>query len=324
MIRSLFTTLVALAVCAGIMPAHAQTYPTKPVTLVVPFPSGGVTDILGRLVAERLSGALGQKVVVENRAGAGGNVGMIAAANVPADGYTLFLGTMGTNAINASLYRDLPIKPAEAFAPLAMVATLPNVLVVNPRTHDIRTAAELIAAAKKASRPLTYGSFGNGSSAHISGALLAVGGGVSLNHVPFRGSGPAMTSLIGGEIDLMFDSMPTALPQVKGGAVRALAVTSANRSSIMPDVPTMQEAGFKGYDLSVWFGVFARSGTPKPILDRLATEIQKIVAQPDVQARMRSLGADPFIVPTADMPAFIAREAQRWAKVVADNRISLD
>ena len=322
MIRSLFT--VALAVWAGIMPAHAQTYPTKPVTLVVPFPSGGVTDILGRLIAERLSGALGQKVVVENRAGAGGNVGMIAAANVAADGYTLFLGTMGTNAINASLYRDLPIKPAEAFAPLAMVATLPNVLVVNPKTHDIRTAAELIAAAKKASRPLTYGSFGNGSSAHISGALLAVGGGVSLNHVPFRGSGPAMTSLIGGEIDLMFDSMPTALPQVKGGAVRALAVTSAMRSSVMPDVPTMQEAGFKGYDLSVWFGVFARSGTPKPILDRLATEIQKIVAQPDVQARMRSLGAEPFIVPTADMQAFIAREAQRWAKVVADNKISLD
>lgn len=324
MIRTLFTAFLAFAISVGAAPAHAQTYPTKPVTLVVPFPPGGVTDILGRLVADRLSGTLGQKIVVENRAGAGGNVGMIAAANAPADGYTLFLGTMGTNAINASLYRDLPIKPAEAFAPLAMVATLPNVLVVNPKKHDVRTTAELVVAAKQASRPLTYGSFGNGSSAHISGALLAVGGGVSLNHVPFRGSGPAMTSLTGGEIDLMFDSMPTALPQVKGGVVRALAVTSAKRSSLMPDVPTMQETGLKGYDVSVWFGAFARSGTPKPILDRLAAEIQKIVARPDVQARMRSLGADPFVMPTADMPAFIARDARRWAKVVADNKISLD
>ena len=324
--RRMLTATTAFATVAIAPRAWTQrAFPARPLTLIVPFPPGGVTDVLARLVAERMSTRLGQSVVVDNTAGAGGNIAMMRAATAEADGYTLFLGTMGTNAINPSLYGErLKLKPADAFAPIAMIATLPNVLVVNPQRHDVKSVAELLALAGASAQPLTYGSFGNGSSSHLCSVVFARSSARSFLHVPFRGSPAAMMSLLQGEIDFMFDSMPTALPQVRDGKVRALAVSSATRSAVMPEIPTMQEAGVANFDVNVWFGLFTRAGAPAAVLDRLAADAAASVSDATLQTRLRELGADPFLLSRAEIAGLIARDGERWARIVNEQKIRIE
>ncbi len=323
--RSLLLAALTLAGGLARQSRAENGFPTRSLSLIVPFPPGGVTDVLARLVAERMAARLNQSIVVDNTSGASGNIAMMRAAHAEPDGHTLFLGTMGTNTINPALYGErLKLKPAEAFAPLGMIASLPNALVVNPAKRDVKSVQELLALADNAAQPLTYGTFGNGSSSHLCSVLFGRGTRRNFLHIPFRGSPPAMMALLQGEIDFMFDSMPTALPQVRDGKVRPLAVSSVARSAVLPDVPTMQEAGVSGFDLSVWFGLFTRSGVHPTIIDRLAAELSAVVSDPALQSRLRELGADPFVLPRAEMSALIARDTERWARVVREQSIRID
>ena len=324
--RSLLLTTMTLAVSGFARQGRAESvFPGRPLTLIVPFPPGGVTDVLARLAAERLAARLNQSIVIDNTSGASGNIAMMRAAHADPDGHTLFLGTMGTNTINPALYGErLKLKPAEAFAPIGMIATLPNALVVNPQKRDVKSVGELLKLADSAAQPLTYGSFGNGSSSHLCSVLFGRSTNRTFLHIPFRGSPPAMMSLLQGEIDFMFDSMPTALPQIREGKVRALAVSSQSRSAVLPEVPTMQEAGVSGFDLSVWFGLFTRAEVHSAIIDRLASEVSVVVSDPTLQSRLKELGADPFMLPRMETSALVARDTERWARVIRDQNIRID
>lgn len=323
--RSLLLAALTLAGGVARQSRAENGFPARPLTLIVPFPPGGVTDVLARLVAERIAARLKQSVVVDNTSGASGNIAMMRAAHADPDGHTLFLGTMGTNTINPALYGErLKLRPADAFAPLGMIATLPNALVVNPKKRDVTSVRELLALADNAAQPLTYGTFGNGSSSHLCSVLFGRSTNRTFLHVPFRGSPPAMMALLQGEIDFMFDSMPTALPQVRDGKVRPLAVSSVSRSAVLPDVPTMQEAGVSGFDLSVWFGLFTRNEVRSVIIDRLASELSAVVSDPTLQSRLQGLGADPFLLSRAETSALIARDTERWARVVRELNVRID
>ncbi|WP_064577339.1 Bug family tripartite tricarboxylate transporter substrate binding protein [Cupriavidus gilardii] len=324
--RRLLAAGVALATTfAGVSgAAYAQDgYPTKPITMIVPFSAGGTTDILARIVGLQLGKALGQPVVIENRPGAGGNIGASLAAKAPGDGYTLFMGTIGTHAINQSLYSKLPYDPVKDFAPITRVAMVPNLVVVNPNV-PAKSVKELIAYVKANPNKISYGSSGNGSSMHLSGELFNSMTGLNIQHVPYKGSAPAVNDLLGNQIGLMFDNLPSSYQHVKAGKLRPLAVTSAKRSPALPDVPTVAEAGVPGYEATSWFALYATGGTPKAIVDRLNAEVVKILAMPDVQKQMAGQGAEPSPEKPEQLAAFMKTEAAKWAKVVKASGATVD
>ena len=303
--------------------AWGQAYPAKPIRLVVPFPAGGTTDILARAVGQKLTEAWGQPVVVDNRPGAGGNIGAELVAKAAPDGYTLLMGTVGTHAINASLYAKMPYDHIKDFAPVILVAGVPNVLVVNPAV-PVNSVQELIAYAKANPGRLNFASSGSGTSIHLSGELFKVMAGVQMTHIPYKGSAPALQDLIGGQVQLMFDNLPSALPQIKGGKLRALAVTSATRAAALPDVPTVAEAGLPGFEASSWFGVLAPAGTPVAIIARLNAEIAKWLASPEAREKLASQGANAAGGSPEDFAKHIAAETAKWQKVVKESGAKVD
>ena len=298
--------------------AQAGSYPTKPIRLVVPFPPGGATDILARAIGQRFSEVLGQPVIVDNRPGAGGNIGSELVAKAAPDGYTLLMGTVGTHAINPSLYAKMPYDHVKDFAPVILVAGVPNVLVVHPSV-PARTVGEFIAYAKANPGKLNFASSGSGTSIHLAGELFKVMAGVQMTHIPYKGSAPAIQDLLGGQVQLMFDNLPSALPQIKAGKLRALAVTSANRTPALPDVPTVAEAGLAGFEASSWFGVLAPAGTPPATIARLNAEGVKWLATPEAKERMHNLGANAAGGTPEDFAAHIRAETVKWARVVKDS-----
>lgn len=308
------TLLAAFAFClAGT--AVAQDYPTRPVRWVSPWPPGGANDIFSRAIAQKLSDAFGQPVVVDNRAGAAGAIGTEHVAKSPADGYVLTLGSSPTHAIAPSLNPALPYDPLRDFAAVTLVAVVPNVLVVNP-TLPAKSVRELIALAKAKPGSLNFGSAGNGTSQHLSAELFKVLAGVDMVHVPYKGTTPALADLLAGQVQLAFDNIPALLPHIQSGKLRALAVTSAARSQALPELPTVAETGLPGYDASVWFGVFVPAGTPRPVINRLHAEINKALAAPDLKARMASMGAEVSSMGPDEFREFWRREIPKWAEVV--------
>ncbi len=316
---------VSLAV-AGLSfasPALAQTYPSKPITIVVPFSAGGTTDILARIMGQALSVELGQPVVVDNRAGAGGNIGAALAAKATADGHTLFMGTVGTHAINAALYKKLPFDPIKDFAPLSRVANVPNVLVSHP-SKPYKTVAELIAYAKARPGQINYASSGNGSSIHLSGELFESLTKTGMVHIPYKGSAPAVNDLLANQVDIMFDNLPSAIAHVRAGKLRAIAVTTSKRSEQLPQVPTIAESGVPGYEATSWFGLFAPAATPAPVVSKLNAAIVKVLDQADVKKKIIDQGGDPHPEKPEQFAAFIQAESLKWSKVVRDSGASLE
>ena len=315
--------LLAFSALAAAPMAGAQAYPAKPIRIVVPFPPGGATDILARAVAQKLTDAWGQAVVVDNRPGAGGNIGSEIVAKAAPDGYTLEMGTVGTHAINASLYAKMPYDHVKDFAPVILVAGVPNVLVVNP-SLPVSSVQELIAYAKANPGKLNFASSGSGTSIHLAGELFKVMAGVQMTHIPYKGSAPALQDLIGGQVQLMFDNLPPSLPHIKAGKLRALAVTSATRSSALPDTPTIAESGLPGFEASSWFGVLAPAGTPPAIIARLNAEIGAWLASAEAKEKMLALGANIGGGSPEDFARHIAAETAKWQKVVKASGAKVD
>ncbi|ADX47725.1 protein bugT-like protein [Paracidovorax avenae ATCC 19860] len=317
--------LIAAAAACALLPglAAAQAFPSKPITIIVPFAAGGTTDILARIIAQGMGAELGQSVVVDNRAGAGGNIGGQVAARAPADGYTLFMGTVGTHAINAALYRKMPFDPVKDFAPLTRVANVPNLLVANP-AQPFKTVQELIAYAKANPGKINFGSSGSGSSIHLSGELFKSMAKVDMQHVPYKGSAPAVTDLLGNQIAIMFDNMPSAIQHVRSGKLRAIAVTTAKRSPELPDVPTIAESGVPGYEATSWFGMFAPAATPAPVVAKLNATIVKVLAQPDIRKKLAEQGAEAAGETPAQFADFIQKESVKWGRVVKESGASVD
>ncbi|MGS1108686.1 Bug family tripartite tricarboxylate transporter substrate binding protein [Achromobacter anxifer] len=318
---------IALALAAGLVfctgSAAAQaSWPAQPVKWIVPYPPGGSTDMLARLVSHKLGERLGQPVIVENKAGAGGNIGTDFAVKQPADGYTIVMGNIGPISINPALYPDLPYKPQRDLAPVTMLMSVPNLLVVNPAL-PVRSVQELIAYAKKSKAPLDYATPGTGTSLHLAGELFASSAGVRLTHVPYRGSAPGLNDTVAGHVPMMFDNMPSALQLVKAGKLRALAITSTARSPQLPDVPTMAEAGLPGYEIAGWFGVLAPAATPKPIIDRLNKELLAVLAMPDVREQIGAMGGIISAEGPADFGRYIAAETDKWGALVSKAQIKL-
>ncbi len=312
-----------------LQPATAQTaWPNKPVKIIVPFAPGGTTDILARAMAPELSRAFGQPFVVENRAGAGGNVGADAVAKAPADGYTLLMGTVGTHGINKALYSKMPFDSQKDFAPITLVAGVPNVMVMNAdkaKALDINTVAEFIKYARAHPGKFSMASSGNGTSIHLSGELFKSRTGTFMTHIPYRGSGPALLDLIGGSVDVMFDNLPSALPQIKAGKLKALAVTSSQRSAALPDTPTIEEAGrLTGFDASSWFGLMAPAGTPGEIVNRIQQEVAKSLSTPAVKDKLMAQGAIPGGNTPEQFNSFINAEHVKWAQVVKVSGAKVD
>lgn len=312
----LASVLLALAM-PGTASAQAAEWPrAKPITYVVPFTAGGSTDVVGRTLAEKLQQALGQSVVVENKPGQGGGIGAAFVAKAPADGYTLFGGTISTHAINASLYRSLGYDPVKDFEPVALVAMLPNVLLVDPNL-GVNSVADLVALLKKDPARRTFASSGAGTSTHLAGELFADLVGVPLTHIPYKGTPPAMVDVSSGQVTFMFDQMTAALPLLKAGKLKLLAVTTGQRIALAPQAPTMIESGVPGFEMSSWQAVYAPKGTPRAVVERLHAEIAKALKQPDVQAKlgdqmgMALVGGTP-----AELQALMAREIPRWAALV--------
>jgi tripartite-type tricarboxylate transporter receptor subunit TctC len=304
-----------LAILVGPAPAHAQAFPNKPVRLVVPFPPGGPLDTVGRALAQKLTEAWGQSVIVDNRPGAGGNIGADLVAKAAPDGYTVVMGALSTHAVNPSLYAKMPYDAIKDFAPITLVAITPNVLVVNP-SLPVNSVRELVAYAKANPGKLAFGSGSNGSAGHLAGELFKADTGTDLLHVPFKGAAPAMQALLSGDIQLMFDNLASASAQVKAGKLKALAVTTARRSPLAPDLPTMAESGVPGFDISTWFGLLAPAGTPPDVVARWNAEVGRILRTPDMRERLTAMGAEAAPDTPAEFAQFIASEAAKYARIV--------
>lgn len=319
------TFLAALAATAVGLPALAAAadYPRQPVTLVVPFPAGGPTDGMARLLAQKLGERLGQQVVIDNRGGAGGGIAAEYVAAAAPNGYTLFFGTTGTMAINPSLYAKLRYDPVRDFAPISLMATTMNVLVTRPDL-GARTQKELIALAKSQPGKLAYGSAGNGSSNHLSGELLKSMAGIDIVHAPYRGSAPALLDLMGGRIDFMFDTVAQQTQNIAAGKVRAVAVTGPQRSPLLPEVPTVDEAGLKGFDVTIWFGVLAPAATPAPIVERLNREVVAVMGTDEMRRRMQTDGALARTTTPAEFAALIRDDTAKWAPVIKASGARVD
>ncbi|WP_374608120.1 tripartite tricarboxylate transporter substrate binding protein [Diaphorobacter nitroreducens] len=319
--RALLGALAAAAALA-LPGAWAQTWPSRSVSIIVPFPAGGTTDVLARALGQELSKTLGQPVVVENKPGAGATLGADYVAKSKADGYTLLMGAVH-HTIATSVYRKLGYDFEKDFAPITTVALVPNVLVVNPQV-PAKTVQELLAQAKAQPGKLTYGSNGTGTGQHLIGAQFEGMGGVQLLHVPYKGSGPLTTDLLGGQISMSFDTVTPVLPHIKAGKLRALAVTTAKRSVALPDVPTLEEAGLPGFDMGTWFGMLAPAGTPKGIVARLNADMVKIIQSPEFRKKMDDIGADPIANTPEQMARQIKDDTARFARLVKEAKVSLD
>ena len=319
--RALLGALAAAAALA-LPGAWAQTRPSRSVSIIVPFPAGGTTDVLARALGQELSRTLGQPVVVENKPGAGATLGADYVAKSKADGYTLLMGAVH-HTIATSVYRKLGYDFEKDFAPITTVALVPNVLVVNPQV-PAKTVQELLAQAKAQPGKLTYGSNGTGTGQHLIGAQFEGMGGVQLLHVPYKGSGPLTTDLLGGQISMSFDTVTPVLPHIKAGKLRALAVTTAKRSVALPDVPTLEEAGLPGFDMGTWFGMLAPAGTPKDIVARLNADMVKIIQSPEFRKKMDDIGADPIANTPEQMARQIKDDTARFARLVKEAKVSLD
>jgi tripartite-type tricarboxylate transporter receptor subunit TctC len=301
-----------------------EKYPNRPVRVIVPFAAGGTTDIFARLIADKLSQTLGQQFVVENRGGAGGNIGADAVAKAAPDGYTLVMGTVGTHAINPSLYAKMPYDPLTDFEPVAFAAGVPNLMVVNPKNVKATSVKDFIAEAKAAPKKFSMASSGNGTSIHLSGELFKQMTGVEMPHVPYRGSGPAINDLVGGQVEVMFDNLPSSIEQAKAGNLRALAVTSAKRSPALPDVPTLAESGLAGFEASSWFALFAPKGTPAEITGRLNAEVRKALEGDDLKKRFTELGGEIMPLSPPELMEYVRAEHAKWAQVVKTSGAKLD
>jgi len=314
---------IAGAVCLAALPASAQDkWPSRQVTLVVPFTAGGTTDMFGRILAQYMQAKFGTPFVVENRAGAGGNVGTLGVARAAGDGYTLLVGTVSTHAINPFLYRNLQHDAEKDFQPVSLIARLPNMLVVNPKI-PATTTAEFIGYAKANPGKLSYGSSGAGTSTHLAAELFQTLTGTTMTHVPYRSSGDVMNNLAGGHIDLAFDNMTLAWPQAQAGTMRALGVTSAQRSPAAPQIPAIAEA-LPGFEATSWHGLFAPASTPKPVVDALAAEVKRILDLPEVQTKLVEVGAVPSANTPAEFTAFIASERNKWQQVVKASGVKIE
>ena len=307
----------------------AQTaWPNKPVRIIVPFAAGGTTDILARAMVPELTKAFGQSFIVENRAGAGGNIGADLVAKSPPDGYTILMGTVGTHGINKALYAKMPYDSQKDFAPITLVAGVPNVMVMNAekaRALNINSVPDFIKYAKANPAKLSMASSGNGTSIHLAGELFKSRTGVFMTHIPYRGSGPALLDLVGGSVDVMFDNLPSALPQIKSGKLKAFAVTSAQRSSAVPELPTIEEAGkLPGFDASSWFGLLAPAGTPPDIVARIQQEVAKSLGTPAIKEKLLAQGAIPGGNTPEQFNAFINAEHVKWAQVVKVSGAKVD
>lgn len=317
--------LIASSLGTFALPAHAAEWPEqKPISYVVPFTVGGSTDVVGRLLAQKLAQRLKQNVIVENKPGAAGGIGASYVANAAPDGYTLFGGTISTHAINASLYKNLRYDPVKDFEPVSLIAMLPNVLLVDPNL-GVNSVADLVALLKRDPSKRTFASSGAGTSTHLAGELVAEAIGVPLTHIPYKGTPPAMVDVSSGAVTFMFDQMTAALPLLQGGKLKLLAVTTKDRTKLSPDTPTMQEAGVDGFEMASWQAVYAPKGTPKPIVDRLAKEIAVIVKEPDVQEKLGvTMGMDLVGSTPEQLRDLMAKEIPRWAEVVKKSGASVD
>ncbi|MBS3997317.1 MAG: tripartite tricarboxylate transporter substrate binding protein [Hydrogenophaga sp.] len=325
-VLALSAALLGLSVAGA---ANAQAaWPSKPVRIVVPFAPGGTTDLLARSLAPELGRVFGQNFVVDNRAGAGGNIGADAVAKSAGDGYTLLMGTVGTHGINQSLYARLPYDPQKDFAPITLVAAVPNVMVMNAnraRALGIQTVADFVRYARANPGRLNMASSGNGTSIHLAGELFKVRTGVFMTHIPYRGSGPAMADMIAGNVDVMFDNLPSAMPHIQSGSLKAFAVTSAMRSPALPDLPTVAEAAnLPGFEASSWFGLLAPAGTPPEVVNRLQQEVAKALNEPIIKERLMSQGAMPSGNTPAEFARLISAEIAKWAPVVKASGARVD
>ena len=323
MIHTLLVSLLFVATAALPGAALAQAYPSKPIRLVIPFPPGGATDIIGRTLAQKLSVQLGQTVVVDNKPGAGGTLGSAEAAKAAPDGYTILLATTSTHSIAPSLYKNIPYSVEKDFTPISEVATATNVLIVTPNL-PVKDVAELVALAKKNPDALNFASSGNGSIVHLQSELFKLISGTKLTHVPYKGTALAIPDLISGQTHLMFDSLVSALPHIKGGKVKALAVTSTRRTPLLPSVPTVIESGLPDYEVNTYFGLFAPPGTPRDIVQRLQKEAVIAVQSADVKERFASQGAEPVGGTPEALSALIKSETVKWKRVIDAGQIKLD
>jgi tripartite-type tricarboxylate transporter receptor subunit TctC len=311
---------LAIAMSGG--SAMAQAWPSKPITLIVPFPAGGTTDVLARALADKLTQSLGQAVIVESKPGAGATIGADYVAKAKPDGYTLLVGAVH-HTIASSVYKKLPYDFQKDLAPITTIALVPNVLVVNAST-PAKNVAELVAMVKAKPSQYNYGSNGNGTAQHLIGTQFQNLTGTDLVHVPYKGSGPLATDLLGGQITMSFDTVTPVLQHIRSGKLRALAITTGKRSSALPDVPTLEEAGLKGFDIGTWFGVLAPAATPKDTLTRLSTEMVKAIQSPDFRKRMEEIGAEPIGNSPEQMAAQIRGETEKFAKLVKDAKVTIE
>ena len=320
--------LLALLALTGLgLAAHAQPaatdWPNKPIRWVVPFPPGGAMDAIARTLGEKAGKTLGQPFVIENRPGAGGNIGADYVAKQPGDGYTMMITSIGM-ATNKPLYTNLNYDPVKDFAPVSLLAVVPNVLVTNATQPDVKNIKDVIAAARKAPGKLTYASAGNGTSIHLAGEVFTSLAQVDMLHIPYKGSGPAVSDLLGGQVNYMFDSITSARPHIQSGKLRALGVTTAKRSSALPDVPTLAEAGVPGYEVSPWFAVFMPASTPKPIVSKLNKALLDAMKDPEVAKRVETIGAEPVGSTPDELARHLALESERWTKLITERGIKLD
>jgi tripartite-type tricarboxylate transporter receptor subunit TctC len=316
--------LFAAAVLAAItLPAAAQDYPSSPITLVVPFAAGGSTDVVARLIAERMSEDLGQQIVVSNVAGAGGSLGAGEVADAEPDGYTILMATVATHALNPLMLTQAPYDPEADFAPISLLVVVPNVLLVNP-DFPVETVQELIDKLKAEPDTINYASSGNGTPLHLSGELFNSMAGTTMLHVPYQGSGPALTDVVGGQVPVMFDNLPSASSHIEAGTLRALAVTTVERAPSFPDIPTMAEAGLPGYETYTWNALFAPAGTPPEIVDRLNAAALVALADPDVAARLATFSASVVGSSPEELAAHVSAEIAKWTPVVEEAGVRLD
>jgi tripartite-type tricarboxylate transporter receptor subunit TctC len=305
-------------------PSLAQgAYPERPITLMVPFPAGGSTDLVARVVAERMGTELGQPIIVENRGGAGGNIGSAAVAKADPDGYTILMGTVATHALNPALYRKMPYDAVADFAPVALLVVVPNVLVVNP-DFPAKNVQELVALLKEKPGEYSYASSGNGTPLHLSGELFKTMAGVDMVHIPYKGAGPALIDVMGGHVPIMFDNLPSSTEHIRAGKLRGLAVTTAQRAPSMPDLPTVAESGLPGYETYTWNALFAPAGTPKEVIDRLNAAGRTAVADPAVQAKLQDVGAVPKGSTPEELASHVKAELEKWAPIVKASGAQID
>ena len=318
--RALLSLPLALAAAIN---APAESWPTHAIRFVVPWPAGGVADTIARVTAEKLSERLGQKLIVENKPGASGNIGMASVAAAPADGYTLVLVPTNSLTVNQSLYKDLPFDTARDFLPLTVLATVPNVLVVN-HTVAAKSVADLVAYAKANPGKLSFASPGQGSGAHLAGELLKADAGIDMLHVPYTGIAPAMNDVVGERVSLMFLGISSALPYIRAGTLRPLAVAALKRSPQLPDVPLVADAGYPGFDVTSWYGIAVRSGTPTEIVDRLYRETADVLKLDDVKERFAGMGVEPGGLPPPEFAAMVRSEAKKWGDIIVRANIKLE